>query len=620
MVMHLSPSNILLLWWLWRMPWASAQDLALVLGATADPTCQMTVNAINRMMARHTEWVARYKVNRKGRLMFRYVVLPAGVVALENAFGWQPQWWHTSAGQQLLFKRLPFLELCYKVLPSMLRTDQSWMNVSPEVPGICPVEGNKIMTVDTTQAVLKDLHWYQESAVRLVATYGVGDAPFDIFLPVVYYSSYRRPSDVESWEEEVGQVLRGDVWESLPNDPGVEFLIERGSLPFPMLVVAPNELVGVHARATEPWQGSFNVGIMDLDQNVVSTFSGFALRWTHAVAGSRPSSLGDHHDLERLVTESYWSALFGPLEWDLLCWVHDYQGSTLKQAMAYCGIGERRAGKMLKTFTDQDLAMVDGDRMYMARAGYIVYAEAEGCHVNRVRGRQAYLLTNSQRRQEHSEHGWETAEMAVVAKADGVTSFSGIHVTWDYPEYGTQIKGDIYLKVRVSPFASRRNYPWRDLPDDLIDRFAKDATLAILLSVEVERRAGYVVPVTQKLNPYRILRENDVDIPMALITRSEDVVHNFLREAIDLPVVATTWDQLRLRGFAQCWGAGRYLDRFPPTDPRNHDYEQYVDFLNPIGFYAEECNSRDWELFLDWKYGAPLNPQADEEDSPMQPF
>ena len=53
MLMHLTDANIALLYWLWRMPWASAQELALVLRATADPNCHMSVNAINWMLSRH---------------------------------------------------------------------------------------------------------------------------------------------------------------------------------------------------------------------------------------------------------------------------------------------------------------------------------------------------------------------------------------------------------------------------------------------------------------------------------------------------------------------------------------------------------------------------------------
>ena len=53
---------------------------------------------------------------------------------------------------------------------------------------------------------------------------------------------------------------------------------ERGYLRYPMLVVVPNELVGVKARATEPWKDAFNAGIIDLDQNIVQMFCGLCLQ------------------------------------------------------------------------------------------------------------------------------------------------------------------------------------------------------------------------------------------------------------------------------------------------------------------------------------------------------
>ena len=79
-------------------------------------------------------------------------------------------------------------------------------------------------------------------------------------------------------------------------------------------------------------------------------------------------------------------------------------------------------------------------------------------------------------------------------------------------------------------------------------------------------------------------------------------------------MVATTWDQLEKRGFGACWGTGRYLHIILPTNPRDPEYEPYVDFVNPVDFYAVDCNNPDWELLLDLKYGWPENPQPDEEE------
>ena len=615
MVMHLTAANVVLFYWLWRMPWASAQDLALVLQATADPDCHMTVNGINRVMKRHPEWVKGYRVGRKGNRVLRYTILPEGVVELERAFGWQPQWWHTAAGQILFFHRLPFVEASYRILPNLLQTKKSGM-VAAYVPAICPDGNGGVAVVDYTVAVLQDLVWYQDSVVRLVAVYRVEGAPFDFYLPVVYYNSYRRPSDMESsWEDEVNQLLRGDIWQDSP-DPGVDLLLERGCLPYPMLVVVPNEVVGVKARATEPWEKAFNLGILDLDQNIIAMFMGFPFRWKTVARNSRPASLGNRRDLEAVVTRSYWSALSGPLEWRFLCWAHDYQGSALEQFMLGCDIGERRAQQIRSRFEAQALVLVDGDGIYLGPNGYISYAAAEGVHINRVRGRQHAFLTNPSYREEHAEHCWEVAQLAVEAKSAGVPAYSGVHAVWHYPQYGTQIRPDVYFKVGVSPFASR-GFMITDLTDEMYEILAADDTLAILVSGEVERRAGYVAPLEEKVKSYMTLYDNGVNVPMALVTRSEDVVKNFLRLARDLPVLATTWDKLAEQGFGACWGTSRHLSIIRPTDPRDPEYEQYVDFLNPVGLYAMHCNYRDWELLRALKYGWSENPRPDETEEPM---
>ena len=204
MVMHLSAANVLLFYWLWRMPWASAQELALVLQATADPSCHMSVNAINRALSRHPEWVKGYRVGRKGN-------------TVSSLCGSCPRgWWDLERGLRLaapvvvcrgrpdpllLSPPLPGA-LLQGPLPNMLQTQKSGMIVA-DLPAICPDGNGGVAGVDYTGAVLQDLVWYQDSVVRLVAAYRVEGAPFDLFLPVVYYGSYRRPSDVGSWEDEV---------------------------------------------------------------------------------------------------------------------------------------------------------------------------------------------------------------------------------------------------------------------------------------------------------------------------------------------------------------------------------------------------------------------------------
>ena len=668
----LSAANKAAFYWKWRMPYSSDQDLALVLRATASKECWMSVNGINRMMDRHPQWVKRRRVSRIGPIANRYELSPEGVVALERDFGWRPQWWHTVAGRQHMYGQIPFLELLYKVLPYMLQPQQAGM-VIPGIPAGYPDSQGNVVQAEYETAVLTDIQWVQGSVIRLVATYRADGADREFFVPVVYYSSYRRPADVKDWQAVLDEVLVGDIWEGFPN-PEVGEAIAQGAMPLPMLVVVPNELVGVKARETISWRPLFDVGIVALDGNIIQHFQTVSMRWSAVHPLPRPTELGDERELDRMVTRTYWSALSGPLEWRFVCWLHDYQGSTLEQVRAGCGIGEKRADQILKSFRKWELVMVDGDRLYLGPQGYIAYAAAEGVHVNRVRGRQGAFLTDPIRRREHAEHCWETAELAVLAKADGLPAYSGVHVAWVYSEAGTEIVADLYVKVGVLSVAATPEFreavlaafdstmdALAEFPDHVMElglaamagdpteagsdvltacealdeqdaqalfdllpllaelaflkKWVDDKSVAVLIAIENERRAGYVAPPADKIQPYMTLNDHGLSVPWALVTSSEAVVEEFLRLGSSLPLVATTWDHIRSQGFLTCWGTGRYLDPLPPTDPMDPNYFQYIDYINPIDIYASETSFRQWGLFSECRVGKnPFEMPDDDED------
>ena len=296
-----------------------------------------------------------------------------------------------------------------------------------------------------------------------------------------------------------------------------------------------------------------------------------------------------------------------------MCWVHDYQGSTLKQVAAACGIGQRRAKQIQQRFEEHRLIFVEGDQIYLGRNGCTVYAAAEGTHVNRVRDRQKALMSDPTHRKEHGPHCREVAQIAVYAKGAGVDAYSGVHAVFDYPEYKTQIRPDVIFVVKANrisfpPLSGRPTI--EDLENSRYEHFSWADAMATFIVVEVERRAGYVSPVPNKLHPFWILRYHGIHISMALVTKSPAVAEQFLREGAHLPIVATTWRLLAENGFDACWATDRGLDS-KPTNPMDPEYEalergqasQYVDFVNSVDSYAKWLRNPDWTLPVAMKYG-----------------
>ena len=153
----------------------------------------------------------------------------------------------------------------------------------------------------------------------------------------------------------------------------------------------------------------------------------------------------------------------------------------------------------------------------------------EGFHVNRVRGRQRSLLTDPDYRKEHADPllGNHTAGGGGQERGSAGL-FGGTRRVGLSPVRDPGPAGHLFQSPSQTPLPAGRQVA-AELPQEMYEELAGEDTLAILISGEAERRAGYVAPVEGKLDPCRILSENHIDVPMALVTRSEEVVKDFLR-------------------------------------------------------------------------------------------
>ncbi len=562
----LTEAQILILYWLWMMPWASAKNLVMVTG--------LTEHAISTFLKRNPHWVGRYKVGMLETAAFRYFFLPTGLKAMSKAFGWQIQWWHTVQGLRWLLVRLQVLECCYKIIPG------AWDSqlVRDELIEFRPDLQWGMVRVNQSQGVLKELRWYQDSQIPLVARYWVEDLRVDVYLPVALFGPYRRPREVRDWQERVGLMLVGEaVWEKE----------DCGTPPFPLVVVASDEALGVKARVIEGWHRFANAAIVDLKGNVVEMMHRHVPVWKgFATDRTRPRVLGDPKDLKKLITESLWSALLTWQGRQTLYWVHDFPNTTQDQGYRGCKIGKLALAKAVECLAGLKLLKREEDGLYPGAQGLVAIAEMEGCHVERVRRRWKRLLESDEYRLEQSVHNREAAEAAVYGIEHGIPSYSALHAFFDFQGL-TQVKGDVLYKVRLPGFGA--SLQGRNLmPQELVRHMDAGRTLAMFLVGEVERRAGVRASPDQKMKPFYEMKLARQDMAGVFIAESDIAAYRLLVASPDLPVWVTTWERMKEQGFENCWRTSSVADCGHWAEPIVPTVDVFADTpFHPLGLAAD---------------------------------
>ena len=146
------------------------------------------------------------------------------------------------------------------------------------------------------------------------------------------------------------------------------------------------------------------------------------------------------------------------------------------------------------------------------------------------------------------------------------------------------------------------------LEPETIQAMEEDKDFALLVVLEVERRAGYIAPPERKVRPYRLLEGEGIDRPVNFITETQNAAEKILESASrDLSVLATTWERIRNEGIRNCW-----IRRRPgAVDPVDDSFMYGVG----IDYYAAQSANGDWILFRDRKFQV-LAPESPPEPPP----
>ena len=216
-----STDTVLIYWWLWYLPWASAPDIARVTG--------LKLTAVSNVLSRGRErgWLKSARLGRAFPATDRFVFSNTGVEALNAKWGWEIFWWHTAGGVRALSRRLEVVEMAYAYLPLLWQSNlvrdrnchvyREWFGADRQTGGL--VRRTELVESDWSEGRLVGFHWERNGAFEAIATYDDGGHTNALLhLPVLWRASFQKPSDIASVRRDMSRVLTLDErWQRLPH-------------------------------------------------------------------------------------------------------------------------------------------------------------------------------------------------------------------------------------------------------------------------------------------------------------------------------------------------------------------------------------------------------------------
>ena len=606
--------QLLILYWVWRWPFASAQDLRPMTGAT--------VNHINTFLKRHPELVGRVWVGRGKTPAFGYFFHPGGVEHMEGVYGWRRGPQHSASRLEVIFHQLDLARVCYRIFPGLPQSNLCGPLKAIGAPHSRHERVQRRIVGHTLELI--DVVWCRDSRIDLIAVYQAKEDPtLRVYLPVTYYGSYQRPSDVRSWQEELERVLvPGAFWgngppeeewiysHSVPGDEAAEPFVEpylvstRQDLCYAsLLVVVPNPVIGLKVLHEEVGKDGVDIAVIDLKCRVMKRLRDFCLYWEGAREQQhvRVSQTDFDAVLERTRT-SHWAALNGEFQWRIFKFVHDCRGTGLEQIQAHCGLSDRSGKRMVQELAEagliQEMEPVEGVdapcQYYPSDRGLVVYAQSEGAHPSRVRRRLGqYTKKDSRFRMDRAVHDYKVAVVIVYYEGQELEAYSGVHTVWDLKQVKPQPGPDLMVV-----------YP------------TGDGILVVLLFGEVERNAVYRKEILNKLRTYRgvggpeVIWDTGISLAVAsfFITETVRGAENVVVVGGDLDVVATDWARFTGRYPWHSWAIfeARVSEFEEPPDPT-------VSFVRPVDYYVAKGSYPAWTFMLVPYTSADDPPKAENQ-------
>ena len=591
----LADNTQLILWWLWRLPWACAADIALITGLQQ----QAVSTALSR--GRTRGWLISARLGRTSDAVDRFVFSTAGVLEFHERYAWPIFWWHTADGVRSLARRLEVLEMAYKYLPVLWRSnlvvepvcyvyrerqDVAWQTGQP-------VTRVELQEADWSQGRLVDFHWRDRGSIEAIATYGDGRLNDDLLhLPILWRGNFQKPGDIASVRRDMQQVLAQDErWYRLPERQSFSPDYCPG-----LMIFCPDRVSA--AMVQRNWRESpmkdnlTRPAIIDAQGQVIRAMSPPTAWWTGFYLPRAGAPLKNVAQAVKGLTSGPYAAVNGLPSWRLFRSIDGSPGVTLKQIAKSVGVAPGVAAKLLEAMTKRKagdkrktdpaqvkgrVIIVKGDGHYLDASGRGLLAYSQRVTPARVLKRWGiYARRGGEYRRGQRLHNQGQAGAILYLRGYGYAAFPTMGLVIDYWHQGKLI--------RVTP-----------------DAFVVLAP-GVLVAIEFERTATSQADMMEKAWNYSELARIGCPIPVLFITETVDAAVNLARLRYPY-VLATTLDAVRDgphgRAVIQdeamarepgCWWYW-YSDRDAPTP------DAPIDLWSTL--YAQRDENVAWRLPLD---------------------
>ena len=383
MARELSANTVSIYWWLWRLPWASAADIARVTG--------LKVSAISNALTRGETklgWFASARLGRVAPVVSRYVVTNRGLEEIQARFGWETFWWHTADGVSALARRLEVLEMAYIYLPLLWRSNlmsdpschvfREWEEIAWQTGE--PVTRVELVKADWSNARLVDLVWMKDGPFEALAIYG-NDNPDDglLLIPVLWRSSFQKPKDIAWVREDMKKALVDDErWSKLT-------MVQSLGDYYPGMVIFCPDLVAA-AVVQRNWlisseKKSRDFGalpaIIDAQGQVVRPMHPPVSRWG---AYYPPPGAGNLKDIGRPVDslgKGAYASINGQRAFRAFRAIDGSPGVTLGQISESMGVDEKHVRALLEPMVKAHVITVQGNGHYLYAPGRALLADSQ---------------------------------------------------------------------------------------------------------------------------------------------------------------------------------------------------------------------------------------------------
>ena len=591
----LSDDTLWILWWLWRLPWASAADLARITGLEA--------NAVSNVLSRNRTKgrIISARLGRTSDAVDRFVFSTAGVSEFHRLLEWPISWWHTEDGVRSLARRLEVIEMAYRYLPLLWRSNlvvQPTCYVYQERQDIAWQTGEQVMRVelgeaDWTRGEMINFQWLNRGPFESIVTYDDGGLTENLLpLPVLWRGIFQKPSDIAFVRRNMQQVLVQDPRRGrLPHTQAISPDYCPG-----LIIFCPDRLSA--AMVQRNWLESLTgqtvtrPAIIDAQGQVIRAMPPPTAWWSEFHPARNVGDLRDVSRAVRRLTSGPYAAVNGVRSWRLFRSVDGSPGVTMDQIAEFVGVDTTVAAQLMKPMTKKkakdrnrktDLDQVKDRIIFVKKDGHYLDASGRGllAYSQRVTPARVlkrwgvYARRGGEYRRGQRIHNQGQADVIRYLRRHGYAAFPSMGLVIEYWHRGE--------RIRVVP-----------------DAFALMAP-GVLVAIEFERSATSFDEVKTKAEKYARLASIGRPIPVLFVTETVEAARNLAEHRFPY-VLASTLDAVRDgphgrtiilgRGIARkpgCWWYW-HSDRDAPTPDAPIDLG--------ASLYAQKDENISWRLPL----------------------